>query len=100
MSKLADFIRSRITDYTPGVGRVFLRCKDCRRLIPHYRVSGKTAASNLACRCGCPYMRPAHINDVLALAWVIYAFVWRRLIRRLDDWEPRMPFRVNDNPYA
>ena len=79
---------------SPEVGRVFLCCRECRRVVPMWRLVGTRPASAKGCRCGFQEMRPTHVSEITAWAFLIYGFVWRRLIRRLKDWDPRMPLRL------
>ncbi len=81
---------------TPEVGRFFLTCKDCQRVIPKWRVIKHRAKKNETgtCQCGCPYFQPRTIPEWKAAYWLlIRGWFWRKLICRNPDWEPRMPWR-------
>jgi hypothetical protein len=96
--RLTDYIRARITDYTPGVGRVFVVCGagphvGCNKVVPHYRLYGKGIATLGCTRCGNTYVRPANIPEWKAALWL----AWGYLTRKGD---PRMPLRMTSSPYA
>ena len=80
---------------TPDVGRVFLTCKDCGRVKPHYHIYpnlGEPAKPR--CRCGSFYFRPKQISEVVAAWWVlVVGYLWRKTILHADQWDPRMPVR-------
>lgn len=81
---------------SPGVGRIFIACDRCRRVMPHYRVYGevvKTPADGL-CKCGGAQFTPIQIAGWKAVAWVLLVgLVWRKWIRNEREWDPRMPIR-------
>lgn len=89
---MLDWLRRRLTDYTPGVGRAFLVCRACGGVVPYYRVHGPIRTAT-GCRCGHTYVRPATIPEWKAAGWLL----WGWLTRRGD---PRMPIRQVDSRYA
>lgn len=96
MQRLADWIRTKTTDYTSEVGRVFLRCgagpkSGCNRVVPHYRLYGKGKPGH--CRCGHVYVRPAQIPEWQAAVWLLWGYVTKQ-------GDPRMPMRQAPNRYA
>lgn len=94
---IAEWLRQRFTDHTPGVGRVFVVCgggrmAGCNRIIPYYRLYGE--AAKVGCiHCGGHYFRPAQIPEWKAALWVL----WGHLSRKGD---PRMPMRTVLGKYA
>ena len=94
-----DWLRQRITDYTPGVGRVFVVCGagphvGCNRVVPYYRLYGRGRRAKAACpHCGQIYFRPAQIPEWRAALWL----AWGVLTRQGD---PRMPLRTSESRYA
>lgn len=92
-TRLTTALRHRLTDYTPGVGRVFLICKDCHRVQPYYRLYGPAGQTRMGCACGCPYVKPATIPEWKAAWWLLWSAV-----RRKGD--PRMPYRTIEDRYA
>jgi hypothetical protein len=96
---MQDWLRSKFTDYTPGVTRVFIICDDCKRVVPHYIVSGPRGRTN--CRCGGTTFRPRRISEVRAAWWVLVAgLLWRKTILQREDWDARLPVRDADSKYA
>lgn len=96
--KVSDWLRTRITDYTPGVGRVFVVCgagphAGCNRVIPYYRLYGPRA-NRVGCpHCGQVYFRPATIAEWKAALWLAWGWITRQ-------GDPRMPMRTAPNKYA
>lgn len=78
----------------PGVGRRFMVCKDCRRVVPSWRlvVEKPKPGYRFGCRCGCTFCQPRVINDARAMYWVLVrGLLLRRLLQwRTDDWDPRL----------
>ena len=96
---MLDWLRRRLTDYTEGVGRVFVCCDTCHRVVPHYRVSGKHG--RITCQCGGRVFRAQRIAEWRAAWWVLgVGLIWRRWLCRQADWDARVPMRVVTNPYA
>lgn len=75
---------------TPEVGRIFLACDACQRVVPHYRAYGPPATAR--CRCGGTLYRPVRIPEWQA-AWrvLVVGWLWRKTICRRTLWDPRMP---------
>lgn len=98
MARLADWLRQRVTDHTPGVGRVFVVCgasghAGCNRVVPYYRVYG-CSPKRVGCpKCGQVYVRPALIPEWKAALWVLWGWISRQ-------GDPRMPLRQVTSPYA
>ena len=94
---IAERLRAKFTDYTPGVGRVFVVCgggghQGCNRVVPYYRLYGREA--KVGCiKCGCVYFRPAQIPEWKAALFVLWGFLTRR-------GDPRMPMRIVSDKYA
>lgn len=89
---IQDWLRRRVTEYTPGVGRVFLVCRECQRVVPYYRVYGPKA------HMGCPHCandtyRIARIPEWKAALWLLWGYVSRQ-------GDPRMPIRQAPTKYA
>lgn len=81
---------------TPNVGRVFMACKDCGRVRPAYEIVMKAGTyKRLWCYCGSRYHKPVNLPTWRAAWWLlIVGVVWRKWVRRLPNWDPRMPCRV------
>ena len=90
---ISDWIRKRVTDYTPGVGRVFLACRGCERVVPYYKLYGKGITTNGCPHCGHLYFQPKQIAEVYA-AWLL---LWAYVTKQGD---PRMAYRKIDSKYA
>lgn len=94
-----EWLRKRLTEYVPGVGRVFVRCDECQRVVPHYTITGKHG--RLDCRCGGRVFRPVRLPEWQAAWWVlVVGLLWRRTIRRRPDWDARVPVREAMTRYA
>lgn len=79
---------------TPDVGRIFLACERCGRVVPHYKVyAARTATSWRSCPCGHGVYRYRHLPEWQAAWWVLSRYVWRRLVCRQASWDPRVPVR-------
>ena len=77
---------------TEGIGRVFLACHACGRVIPHWKVYGRGGDGR--CRCGSNTFRPARIPEWKAAFYVlVLGWLWRKTIRKQAEWDPRMPVR-------
>lgn len=77
---------------TPGVDRIFLACDTCKRMVPHYRIYGRGVPGR--CKCGGNALRPVRLPEWRAAWWVvIVGWLWRRTLRRCEEWDPRMPIR-------
>ena len=91
--RLSAWLRGKVTDYTPGVGRVFIACRECHRVVPYYRLYGRHLP-----RAGCPHCAHLYFHPVQIPEWKAALFVaWGFLTKQGD---PRMPFRVIENKYA
>ena len=80
------------------VGRVFMRCHGCRRLVPYWHCvatkAQRSRGDGRGCKCGSPYVKTATISELRAAWWVLVrGWLWRGLIRRRENWDPRMPTR-------
>lgn len=96
---MQNWLRQRLTEYVPGVGRVFICCDECRRVIPHYTVSGRHG--RLRCDCGGTVFRAATLPEWRAAWWVLaVGLLWRKTLRRRADWDPRVPLRLVSSRYA
>lgn len=82
---------------SPDVGRVFMRCNDCGRLRPAYQIVMKAGTfTRIGCPCGSRYHRPFNPPLWQAVWWVVVVgLVWRKTLRRLTLWDPRMPMRTS-----
>ena len=81
---------------TSDVGRFFLGCRRCSRVVPHYRCYGSQREPGIGtCRCGNNEFSPMRIPEWKAAIWVLaVGWFWRKTIRRLDMWDPRTPMRI------
>lgn len=87
---------ARVAFTTPEVGRVFITCQGCARVMPHYRVYGRkvTKPTDGVCACGGSFFRPTRLPEWKAMLWVlVVGWIWRKTIRREVEWDPRMPLR-------
>lgn len=89
------FDRTTVAFSTPEVSRVFLACRDCGRVKPHYEIYpaiGEIAKGQ--CRCGHTIFRPKHIPEWhAACRLLVIGWFWRGVVRRKSAWDPRMPIR-------
>lgn len=96
---LRAWVRRKVTDHTPGIGRVFLICgaksvAGCGRVVPYYRVYGKGKNKTLGCpHCGQSYYRPAQIPEWRAALWLLWGWISK-------NGDPRMPIDRVTSPYA
>ena len=80
---------------TPTVGRFFLGCRRCGRVVPQYRCYGSQDEPGAGrCRCGHYEFSPIRIAEWRAAAWVLTCLVWRKWVRKCDMWDPRIAMRV------
>ena len=95
LSDFIPFVGERVAGATQHVGRIFLTCKECRRVVPRWRViRAKVGRGKIGCKCGCLYSQPRNIPEWQAAWWyLIRGRLVRGLILRRDDWEPRIPWR-------
>jgi len=86
---------------SPDVGRVFMVCYECRRVVPAWRLvmSEAKPGTPIGCRCGSAHVKTATIN-ALASGWWFFVrgLAWRKLVRRLKEWDPRVPVRKPSAP--
>lgn len=81
---------------------MFLVCRDCRRMKPHYHVyAPNTAIGKPRCRCGGVYFVPAALPEWRA-AWLVLVvgWFWRKTVRGEQTWDPRLPIREATDRYA
>ncbi len=86
----------RVAFATEDIGRVFIACDGCGRVMPHYRVYGRVVKkpTDGLCACGSAMFRPRRLPEWRAMWWVlVVGYLWRNLIRRELEWDPRMPVR-------
>lgn len=87
--------RGSVFGATPTVGRVFIACKQCRRVVPHWRTNRlATEHKPIGCTCGslsCAYTR---LPEWKAAYWVLVrGLLIRKWILRARLWDPRIPYR-------
>jgi hypothetical protein len=81
-------------DADPHVGRVFVCCRECQRVVPYYQLYGKNAEiARLGCQCGSTLFRPVTIPEWKAFLWLAWAWVQGK-------GDPRMPVHQVANKYA
>lgn len=86
---------------TPEVGRFFLGCRRCARVVPQYRCYGSQDAPGVGlCKCGNNTFSPMVIAEWRAAVWVlVIGWVWRKTIRGYEMWDPRIATRtIADRP--
>lgn len=81
---------------TPDVGRIFIACDHCARVMPHYKVYGRMSKpTDGMCRCGSRTYRPTRVPEWRAMLWVlVVGWFWRKTIQQETEWDPRMPIRT------
>lgn len=85
----------RVAFATDGVGRVFLGCRRCSRVVPQFRCYGNKDEPGIGlCRCGCNEFSPMRLPEWKAAAWVLACLVWRKWVLKKDMWDPRIGMRV------
>ena len=84
-----------VVGVAPGEpGRLFLRCHECKSIVPAWQVMKLSKDGLTGCKCGCSYVRPANVPNVLAAWWVLVrGIVIRKWIQKKHDWDPRIPHR-------
>ena len=90
---IGEWIRKRVTEYTPNVGHVFVACRGCERVVPYYRLYGKHIKSHGCPHCAHLYFAPVQIPEWKAAIYVAWGFLTKQ-------GDPRMPFRVVGSKYA
>jgi hypothetical protein len=90
---------------TPEVRRLFIACRQCRRIQPHYRAypppGSKAYDRGGQCSCGHTEFAPVRIPEWRAAWWVLaVGWLWRKTIRGETNWDPRMPHRVMTGNYV
>ncbi len=85
----------RVLFASPTVGRVFMVCTDCQRIRPAYELVMKAGTfSKVGCACGSKYSKPTNPPVLRAVWWLLVkGYLWRKAIRRLTNWDPRLPMR-------
>jgi hypothetical protein len=79
---------------TPEVGRFFLGCRRCARVVPQYRCYGSQDEPGVGrCRCGNNTFSPMTIPEWRAALWVVWCYVWRKKIRGYEMWDARIALR-------
>lgn len=87
---------ARVAFASDEVGRVFIACDGCGRVMPHYRVYGRVVkkVTDGLCVCGSTLFRPRRLPEWKAMWWVLVrGWFWRKTIRGESEWDPRMPVR-------
>ena len=80
---------------TPGVSRVFLRCYECRRIVPNWRVLKMTMDGPSGCKCGSQMVKPSKSGYLEGRYWLfVRGVVLRKWIARKTNWDPRIPWRA------
>jgi hypothetical protein len=79
---------------TPEIGRFFLGCRRCARVVPQYRCYGSQDEAGVGlCRCGNNTFSPMVIPEWRAALWLLGCYVWRKQILKKDMWDPRIAVR-------
>lgn len=87
----------RVLFSAPGVGRQFMLCHSCHRVVPMWKLSGrrKSRRQRFGCKCGAQDVVSRTVNGVIAAWWVfVRGLLIRRLICQREDWDPRCPIRL------
>lgn len=83
---------------TADVGRVFMVCYSCRRVVPAWRliISKPRPNQRRGCVCGSGDVKSETIPEWRAGYWLLVrGFLIRRLIGRNAEWDPRLPLRAD-----
>jgi hypothetical protein len=85
----------RVAFTTAEVGRFFLGCRRCARVVPQYRCYGSAKEPGAGlCRCGGNEFSPMVIPEWKAALWVlIVGWLWRKTILQREMWDPRIAVR-------
>lgn len=79
---------------TDEVGRLFIRCFSCRRIVPAWRVISEKPGGVPGCWCGSKDVRPDTIPTSAAVYWLLFrGLVIRKWILRTKNWDARIPWR-------
>ena len=79
---------------TPGVGRLFMACDMCGRIVPLWRLvatADRKKSYRMGCKCGSGQMRFTWVPFWKGLSILTGAYLWRRVILRYKNWDPRIP---------
>ena len=95
MNRVRDVLSNRVVfGTTSEVGRLFMRCHDCQRVVPAWQLLKATPGGLTGCRCGSTYVRPKAIPTWLAGWWIfVRGLLIRKWIKRDVNWDPRVPWR-------
>lgn len=95
MGRVLDILNNRVViGTTPGVGRLFMRCYDCQRIVPAWQLLKAKPGGVAGCVCGCTYVKPKTLAWLPASYWLfLRGFVIRKWILRSEAWDPRVPWR-------
>lgn len=77
------------------VGRIFVRCYDCRRVVPAWNLlKQKGDGGRSGCKCGSNQVKPRNIGKPLGYWWYfVRGILIRKLILRKSNYDPRIPYR-------
>lgn len=95
--RVSDILHNRVVIGTRSneVGRIFVRCKECRRVVPSWnlmRLKGDT--DRVGCKCGSLEVKPRNIGKPLGMWWYfVRGLLVRKLILRKGNYDPRIPHR-------
>ena len=96
IERIRDIIRNRaIVGVQPGTaGRLFVRCYQCRRVVPSWQLLKLTPEGRTGCKCGSMYVKPTHVEFWPAAWWLfVRGYLIRKWIQRREDFDPRIPYR-------
>jgi hypothetical protein len=87
--------------YTIGasarVGRNFIICDLCRRVVPAWQlvIAKPKRGQVIGCRCGSVKVRPAIVPWWVSSWWFfVVGLFWRRLVCWRREWDPRLAMRL------
>lgn len=88
---------TRVAFATDDVQRIFIACRTCGRVQPHYRAYPPPGSPETGrCPCGSIDYRPVRLAEWRAAWWVlVVGWFWRKTIKHERQWDPRMPWRTS-----
>lgn len=95
LDRLKKVLRDEVVIGTEeNVGRLFMRCRDCQRVVPAWNLLKVRPGGITGCPCGSQYVVPRTIPTWLAVWWYfVRGLLIRKWILRRDNYDPRVPWR-------
>lgn len=97
--QVITFSTGKVMFTEPGVERYFARCISCGRVFMHYwgcvTAADRDRGRRVGCKCGGLKFRMMNIPKYQQAWFMISRYVWRKLIRKEQYWDPRLVARTN-----